>query len=97
MPGKPCRVTYKDLEGVRHTVDVVAETVYKASVLALSVLSKNDWVENVGPGTKLEVQIVEPNVTHTLVVAQLNAWLDEPAKSPAELTRKKKLQAMLAG
>ena len=97
MPGKPCRVSYKDLEGVRHTVEVTAESVYEASVLALSALSKHDWVENVGPGTKLEIQIVEPNVTHMLLVAQLKSWLEQPARNPADVIKKKKLKAMLAG
>jgi hypothetical protein len=42
-------VTYKDLDGVRHSVEVVAESVYEASVLALSALSKHEWVESRGP------------------------------------------------
>ena len=90
MAGRACRVRYKDLEGVIHTVDVIAESVYEASVLALSALSKHEWVENVGPGTKLEIQIIDPNVTHALLVAQLQQWLNRPATSPAEMTKKKK-------
>jgi hypothetical protein len=31
-------------------------------------------------------------VTHTLLVAQLKAWLDRPAASPAEAVRKLKAQ-----
>lgn len=96
MAGKVCKVTYKDLEGVRHTVEVTAESVYEASVLALSALSKHEWVENVGPGTRLEIQIVEPNVTHTLLVAQLKGWLDRPANNPAETLKKRKLKELLA-
>ena len=96
MPGKACKVTYKDLEGVRHTVDVTADSVYEASVLALSALSKHEWVENVGPGTRLDIQIIEPNVTHTLLVAQLRSWLDRPAVSPAETIKKRKLKELLA-
>jgi hypothetical protein len=96
VPGKACRVTYKDLEGVRHTVEVTAESVYEASVLALSALSKHEWIENIGPGTRLDIQILEPNVTHTLMVAQLRTWLDRPTTNPADLLKKKKLKALLA-
>ncbi len=96
MAGKVCRVSLKDLDGVRHSVDVVAESVYEAAVQALAALSKHDWVDDVGPGTRLDIEIVEPPVTHTLLVAQLKAWLDRPAASPAEAGREQKLKALLA-
>ena len=89
-------MTYKDLEGVFHSVEVTAESVYEASVLALSALSKHEWIENVGPGTRLEIQIMEPGVTHLLLVAQLRAWLERPTASPAEMVKKQKLKALLA-
>ena len=92
MPGKACRVTYKDLDGVRHSVEVVAESVYEASVLALSALSKHEWIESVGPGTRLDIQIIEPNVTHTLLVAQLKQWLDRPQTSHDDSMKKLKGQ-----
>ncbi len=96
MAGKTCKVSYKDMEGVRHSVEVHAESVYEASVLALSALSKHEWVENVGAGTRLDIEVIEPNVRHTLMVGQVRSWLDKPAASPAEVVRKKKLKAMLA-
>jgi hypothetical protein len=66
------------------SVEVVAESVYEASVLAPSALSKHEWIESVGPGTRLDIQIIEPNVTHTLLVAQLKQCLDRPPMSPAD-------------
>ena len=89
-------LTYKDLDGVFHSVEVTAESVYEASVLALSALSKHEWIESVGPGTRLEIQVLEPGVTHLLLVAQLRQWLDQPTTSPAESVRKRKLKALLA-
>ena len=38
----------------------------------------------------LDIQIIEPNITHTLAAAQLRAWLDRPPTSPAESVRKQK-------
>lgn len=95
MAGKVCRVSFKDFEGVRHSVEVVAESVFEASALALSALSKHEWVEKIGPGTRLDVQIFEPGVTHTLIVAQLKQWLERPAGSPADTIRKRKLKNLL--
>lgn len=96
MPGKTCRVSYKDLEGVRHTVEVVADSIYEASVLALSALSRHEWIENIGPGTRLDVQIIDPSMTHTVLVSQLRQWLERPTSVPEELVRKQKLKALLA-
>jgi hypothetical protein len=95
VPGKVCRVSFKDVDGVRHTVEVTGDSVYEASALALAALSKHDWVDAVGPGTRLDIEIIEPPVTHTLLVGQLRAWLNRPAASPAEAVRKQKLKALL--
>lgn len=96
MPGKKCQVRYKDLDGVFHCVEVEATSVYEASVLALSALSKHEWIDAVGPGTRLEIQVIEPSATHMLLVAQVRRWLDAPAKNPADVIKKKKLKALLA-
>jgi hypothetical protein len=96
VPGKTCKVTCKDLDGVRHTVEVTAESVYEAAALALAALARHDWVDQVGPGTRLDIEIVEPAVTHSLLVAQLRTWLSRPATSPADQARKQKLKALLA-
>jgi hypothetical protein len=75
---------------------VTAESVYEASALALAALSKHESIDNVGPGTRLEIQVIEPGVTHLLLVAQLRRWLDAPARSPAEVMKKRKLKELLA-
>ena len=80
---------------MRHTVDVTAQSVYEAAALALAAFSKHGWVEEVGPGTRLDIEIIEPAVTHTLLVGQLRTWLSRPAASPADQMRKQKLKALL--
>jgi hypothetical protein len=57
-------------------------------------LSKHEWIESVGPGTRLDIQIIEPNITHTLPVAQLKQWLDRPPTSPADSMKKRKLKEL---
>ncbi len=44
MPVRSCRVTIKDLEGVKHTVEVTAETLYEAVALGFVAIRGNDWV-----------------------------------------------------
>ena len=96
MSGKPCRVSFTDLEGVRHSVELTADSLYEAAVLGLRALRKSAWVEAVGPGTRLEIQVMEPAAVHVLLVAQLMRWLDGGGTNPADLVKKKRLKELLA-
>jgi hypothetical protein len=93
---KLCRVSFTDLEGIRHSVEVTAESLYEAAVLGLKALKTSPWVEAVGPGTRLEIQVTEPAAVHFLLVAQLTRWLNGGATNPSEVLRKKKLRELLA-
>lgn len=44
MALRSCRVTVQDLEGVTHTVEVTAESLYEAIAQGLAALRRNDWV-----------------------------------------------------
>lgn len=95
MPPKTCLVTVTDVRGVRHSVEVVAGSLFEAGVLGLSALKGDAWTEDIGPATRLEVQVQEPAVKHTLSVLQIKRWLDGASISPNEMVRKQKLKAML--
>lgn len=45
-----CHVTIKDMEGVTHTVEVTAETLYRAVALGLAAIRGNEWVMGVAQG-----------------------------------------------
>jgi hypothetical protein len=44
MAARSCRVTISDLEGVTHTVEVTASSLYEAIALGLVALRGNNWV-----------------------------------------------------
>jgi hypothetical protein len=88
-------VTFTDLHGVRHTVEVAADSLYEAAVLGLKAHERAAWSEAVGPSTRLEIEVMEPIATHLLLVGQLLRWLDTGGSTPAELLKKKKLKALL--
>lgn len=44
MAVRSCRVTVQDLEGVAHTVEVTAESLYEAVAQGLAALRRSDWV-----------------------------------------------------
>jgi hypothetical protein len=75
--------------------DPDAESVYEAGIRGIHLLKKDGWVDNVGPGTELEILVSEPAARHTVTVQQLKRWVDGIATSPAETLRKAKSKAML--
>jgi hypothetical protein len=88
-------VSFTGISGVRHSVEVTAETLYEAAALGLKLLRQGDWTDVVGTGTKLEVQVREPATTHTVTVKQIQAWCDSVAVSPDELLRRARVKELL--
>jgi hypothetical protein len=89
-------VTITDVRGVKHTVEVTAESVYEAGVLGLAVLKRDSWLDRPGRAATLEVTVCEPPVKHSVTVAQIERWLEGATSSPNEKVRKDRLKAMLA-
>ncbi len=96
MAGKTCRVSFRGADGIRHAVEVQAESVYEAAALGLKVLRRSDWIDVIGAGTRIDVEVHEPPVQHFLMYAQLMRWLEGAASSPAESLKRRKLKDMLA-
>ena len=96
MTGKTCRVAFTDLAGIRHRVEIQADSLYEAAVVGLKALKKAEWIDAVGPATRLEIQVLEPAAVHILLVAQLTRWLDGGSRNPAEAITKKRLKQLLA-
>jgi hypothetical protein len=96
MSPKTCTVSLTDVRGSRHTVEVMADSLFEAAVYGLKVLRENGWVpDKPGPATRLDIQVKEPAVTHQVTVLQIHRWLDGASISPNEMVRKQKLKAIL--
>lgn len=90
---KTCTVSFQDTEGVRHAVEVGAETLYEAAVLALKSFQEHDCAP--GSAARLSVEVKSPSVTHTVVVRAVGDWLNGGAKSPREAIEKRRLKEIL--
>src|SRR5713226_10688569 len=88
-----CTVSFVDLDGIRHSVEVEAEGLYEASVLGLSAFRKHD----LEPGglTQLDVE-VRSSVTHTLTVTKVREWLQRGVRTPKEAVLKERLRTLLS-
>jgi hypothetical protein len=50
---RTCTVTFTGPSGVRHSVEVTAESIYEAAALGVSALKNSGWADAVAPGTEL--------------------------------------------
>jgi hypothetical protein len=87
-----CIVSYLDTQGVRHTVELQAVSLYEAAVLALQTFKQHDCEP--GALNSLEVE-VRSSVTHTITVKKIHSWLNGGARTPKEAVMKERLRELL--
>ena len=87
-----CVVSFVDTEGLRHTVEVEAASLYEAAVVAMKTFKQHDCE----PGliTKLEVEI-RSSVTHTITPKKVHEWLNGGARTPKDAVLKERLRGLL--
>jgi hypothetical protein len=88
-----CMVSFVDLGGIRHSVEVNAESLYEAAALATRTFRQHNCAP--GPITKLDVEI-RSSVTHTVTLQRVQDWLETGPRSPRELVLKERLKQLLA-
>ena len=87
-----CFVSYVDVSGIRHTVEVSADSLYEAAVLAVRILEQHDCAP--GDMNALEVEI-RSSVTHTLTLKKVKEWVNGGARTPKEAVLRDRLRGML--
>jgi hypothetical protein len=93
---RACTVSVVGPTGVRHAVDVTAESLYEAAILGLSLLREAGWADPIPPGTQLDIEVRQPATVHCVTVTQLRRWVDTIALSPDETLKKRKLRELLS-
>jgi hypothetical protein len=95
VPLRACAVSFVGPTGVKHCVDVQAETLYEAAALALSIFRQSEWADQVGPGTELTVSVKNPETKHTVTAIQIRRWCDGVAVSPDEVLKRNRVRALI--
>jgi hypothetical protein len=96
MPGLAwCRSSIQP--GIRHSVEVAAESLYEAAALAVREFRSHPWVDDVEPGTltPLSISVKTPATTHEVSVKQLERWIASTPKSPRETAQKSRVRELL--
>ena len=96
MSLRTCTVSYCDLKGVEHTIEVTADSLYEAVAQGLRVFRENDWIDEVGHGqTTISVVVRQPKVQHKVRVQDFERWLESQGRTPAEVSLKGRLRELL--
>ena len=91
MPLRICAVSLVDERGIRHTVEVQAESLFEAAVLGVRTFKGDPWIEDVGPATVLDIEVREPAANHRITMMQVERWLEGASTSPNEGVKKARL------
>ena len=94
VPARACTVSFTGPDGIRHSVNVQAETLYEAVVLAIRAFREHDCAP--GAASQLDVEARSPGVTHTVSMTKVQTWLASSAKSPSDKIIKERLKGLLA-
>src|SRR3984893_14516466 len=91
-----CRVSIKDMDGVKHTVEVTAETLYEAVALGLVAVRGNDWVMGIAQGSNT-VQVADVDIPseHSVKIQDFHDWLERSTGAPREISKRSRIKAIL--
>ena len=96
MSVRSCRVTIQDLDGISHTAEVTASSLFEAVAQGLAALRKHEWVDGIEErfGT-VKVSVAEVRVEHQVKIADFMKWLERPARSPREIAHRLRIRSIL--
>lgn len=96
MDVRRCQVTVCDFEGIAHTVEVTASSLYEAVALGLHAIRKDAWAEEIGHALNdIVVSVSDVSVEHRVPIRKFNEWLGRTAGSPKEVSQRKRVRELL--
>jgi hypothetical protein len=96
MAVRSCRVTIHGTEGVFHTVEVTAASLYEAVAHGLAAFRRNEWIADVGERFGVvKVSVAEVRVEHEVKLKDFTSWLERSGRSPREIIERQKIRAIL--
>lgn len=86
MTVRSCKVSCRDAQGIEHSVEVSAETLFEAVAQGWRLLGDDDWNGDASRRPSFfMVRVKQPEVEHRVRVQDFENWLVSPPKSPAEM------------
>jgi hypothetical protein len=91
---RTCLVSFTDIKGIRHAVEVSASTLYEAAALAIAEFRRCGFTADApGPATRFIVTVKAPSTTHEIQWGKVEVWLQSAGK-PNEQAIKVRLREL---
>jgi hypothetical protein len=98
MSVRSCRATIHDAEGIEHTAEVTAESLYEAAALGLRQFRKSDWSREASLETAiLKVEVCEPSTFYRVKVVDLEQWVTRSGGKPRDVALRQKVRSGMSG
>jgi hypothetical protein len=88
-------VTIRDTEGIEHTAEVTAASLYEAVALGLKAIRQCSWAENIGQNFTIRVLARDTPVEHTVEFRDFHKWLERQGRSPREVSARVRIREIL--
>jgi phosphoribosylformimino-5-aminoimidazole carboxamide ribonucleotide (ProFAR) isomerase len=95
MTARSCRVTIRDPEGIEHTAEVTADSLYEAIALGLKAIRESSWVEGIAQNFAIRILVRDTPVEHTVEFRAFNKWLEQRGRTPREIITKSRIREIL--
>jgi hypothetical protein len=96
MAVRLCRVTIQDMDGVSHTVEVTAASLYDAVVQGLVAIRGSEWVAGIAQGLNaVKVSVADVRVEHEVKLTDFTKWLEKLSGSPCEISDRQRILSIL--
>jgi hypothetical protein len=84
------------MEGVTHSVDVTAATLYEAVAQGLAAIRGNEWVAGIAQGLNVvKVSVADVRMEHEVRLTEFMKWLEKDGGSPRATSDRQRIQAIL--
>jgi hypothetical protein len=88
-----CRVSIRDVDGVTHSIDVSAASLFEAAGAAVAAFRQHAWAAAaLTPAATLRVEVQLPPIAHDVPIKALDRWLASPSTSPRDENVKRDLR-----
>lgn len=93
---RSCRVTITDREGIAHTVEVTASSLFEAVAMGLKAMRGNQWVVGMPDGfAPVKVRVTDIPVEHEVKLKDFTQWLERRGNTPREVIDRQKIREIL--
>ena len=84
------------MDGVSHTVEVTAATLYEAVAQGLAAIRGSEWVAGIAQGLNVvKVSVADVRVEHEVKLTDFTRWVEKRGGSPREMSDRQRIRSIL--